>query len=241
MIYILLPAYNEAKNLVKIFKKIEKLPNVKRNITVVIVDDCSLDDTSDLIKKKYKFKYYFLRHKKNKGLSVTLETGFKKIIKISNKNDLIVTLDSDNTHPISIIPKMVKKINNNNDIVIASRFAKGSIVNGVSIYREFLSLGAKFLFKFMHPYKNLNDYTCNFRIYKSKLIREICKNKKFFSNEEFNIAAKIIVFLIHKFKFLKLSEIPFKLSYDYKIGESKMKLTKTIVLTLKLIFNNANK
>ena len=29
MIYILLPAYNEAKNLVKIFKKIEKLPNVK--------------------------------------------------------------------------------------------------------------------------------------------------------------------------------------------------------------------
>ena len=51
MIYILLPAYNEAKNLVKIFKKIEKLPNVKRNITVVIVDDCSLDDTSDLIKK----------------------------------------------------------------------------------------------------------------------------------------------------------------------------------------------
>ena len=241
MIYILLPAYNEAKNLVKIFKKIEKLPNVKKNITVVIVDDCSLDDTSALIKKKYKFKHYFLRHKKNKGLSVTLETGFKKIIKISNKNDLIVTLDSDNTHPISIIPKMVKKINNNNDIVIASRFAKGSIVNGVSIYREFLSLGAKFLFKFMHPYKNLNDYTCNFRIYKSKLIREICKNKKFFSNEEFNIAAKIIVFLIHKFKFLKLSEIPFKLSYDYKIGESKMKLTKTIVLTLKLIFNKANK
>ena len=58
MIYILLPAYNEAKNLVKIFKKIEKLPNVKRNITVVIVDDCSLDDTSDLI-KKYKFKHYF--------------------------------------------------------------------------------------------------------------------------------------------------------------------------------------
>ena len=109
MIYILLPAYNEAKNLIKIFKKIEKLPNVKKIITVVIVDDCSLDNISDLIKKKYKFKYYYLRHKKNKGLSLTLETGFKKIIKISNKNDLIVTLDSDNTHPISIIPKMVKK------------------------------------------------------------------------------------------------------------------------------------
>jgi len=237
MIYILLPSYNEAKNLVKIFKKIEKLPNVKKNITVIIVDDYSFDETYRLLKKKYKFKYYYLKHKKNKGLSLTLETGFKKIIKICNKHDLIVTLDSDNTHPVSIIPKMVKRINKNNDIVIASRFVKGSIVNGVSIYRNFLSLGAKFLFKIMHPYKNLNDYTCNFRIYKSQLIRELCKNKKFFINEEFNITAKIIIYLINRFKYLKLSEIPFKLSYDYKVGTSKINLTKTIILTLKLIFN----
>lgn len=148
-----------------------------------------------------------------------------------------MTLDSDNTHPISIIPKMVKRINKNNDIVIASRFVKGSIVNGVSIYRNFLSLGAKFLFKIMYPYKNLNDYTCNFRIYKSQLIREICKNKKFFINEEFNITAKIIIYLINRFKYLKLSEIPFKLSYDYKVGASKINLIKTIILTLKLIFS----
>ena len=40
---------------------------------------------------------------------------------------------------------------------------------------------------------------------------------------------------------LKLVEVPFKLSYDYKIGESKMKLTKTIILTLDLIFNGTHK
>ena len=236
MIYILLPAYNEYKNLVKIFKKIEKLRNVKKNITVMLVDDCSLDDTTELLKRKYKFKFYYLKHKKNKGLSLTLETGFKKILKVSNKKDVIVTLDSDNTHPISIIPKMIKKINNSDDIVIASRFVKGSTVNGVSLFRELLSLGAKFLFKHFYPYKNLNDYTCNFRAYQIYLIRDLCRNKKFFKNEEFNIAAKILLYLINKFKYLKLSETPFKLSYDYKIGNSKMKLIKTIFLTLGLIF-----
>ena len=37
-------------------------------------------------------------------------------------------------------------------------------------------------------------------------------------------------------KTIKISEIPFTLSYDYKIGQSKMKLTKTILLTLRLLF-----
>ncbi len=241
MIYILLPAYNEFKNLVKIFNKIEKLKNVNKNVTVILVDDHSSDNTPTLLKRKYKFKFYYLRHKKNKGLSLTLETGFKKILKISNKKDFIVTLDSDNTHPITIIPKMIDRINNSDDIVIASRFVKGSKVNGVSLFRQFLSLGAKFLFKRLYPYENLNDYTCNFRAYKIYLIRDLCKNKKFFKNEEFNIAAKILLYLINKFKNLNLSEMPFKLSYDYKIGNSKMKLIKTILLTLSLIFNRSHK
>jgi hypothetical protein len=67
------------------------------------------------------------------------------------------------------------------------------------------------------------------------------KNKTFFKNEDFNIAGKIILFLTNKFRYLKLAEIPFKLSYDYKIGDSKMNLTKTIILTLDLIFNGTHK
>ena len=241
MIYILLPAYNEEKNLIKIFKKIEHLPNAKKNISVVLVDDFSNDETQKLAAKKYNFKLHYIRHKRNKGLSLAMETGFKKIINISYKNDFIVTLDSDNTHPISIIPKMIRNLETSDDIVIASRFVKGSIVNGVSAFRHFLSLGAKFLFKLLYPYRNLNDYTCNFRAYKSELIRELLKNKNFFKNEDFNIAGKIILYLTSKIKFVKLSEVPFKLNYNYKIGDSKMKLTKTIVLTLDLIFNGIRK
>ena len=67
------------------------------------------------------------------------------------------------------------------------------------------------------------------------------QNKKFFKNEEFNIVPKILLYLINKFNYLKLSEMPFKLSYDYKIGNSKMKLIKTILLTLGLIFNRSQK
>ena len=240
MIYILLPSYNEEKNLKKMCQKIERIYK-KIDITIVLVDDCSTDNTILLMKKKYKFNLVYIKHKRNRGLSITMETGFNKILKLGKEKDVVITLDSDNTHPISIIPGMVKKIYNGNDIVIASRFVNTSKIKGVTFWRHFLSVGAKYLFKFFYSYKNLNDYTCNFRAYKFKLIKELLKNKKFFKNEDFNIAGKIILFLTNKFKNLKLVEVPFKLSYDYKIGESKMKLTKTIILTLDLIFNGTHK
>jgi dolichol-phosphate mannosyltransferase len=236
MIYILLPAYNEKRNLVKMFQKIEKICEKINNITVVLVDDFSTDNTILLKNKKYQFKLIYQKHKQNKGLSMTLETGFKTILKKGKREDIVVTLDSDNTHPVSIIPGMIKKIQNGNQVVIASRFVNTSKVNGLTVWRHILSIGAKYLFKSLHPYKNLNDYTCNFRAYKFELIKKILKKKNFFKHEDFNIAAKIILFLINKFKNLKLIEVPFTLSYNYKIGLSKMKLTKTIFLTLRLLF-----
>ena len=236
MNYILLPAFNEKKNLIKIFQKINKICKKIKNITVILVDDCSTDSTILLKNKKYKFRLIYLKHKKNMGLSIAMETGFKLIPKKNKDKDVLVTLDSDNTHPISIIPNMIRKIQNGSDIVIASRFAKSSKVKGLTFWRHFLSIGAKYLFKLFYPQKNLNDYTCNFRAYKMYLIKEILKNKKFFKNEDFNIAAKILLFIIGKYNKLNLLEVPFTLSYNYKIGQSKMKLTKTILLTLRLIF-----
>lgn len=88
----------------------------------------------------------------------------------------------------------------------------------------------------MYPFKNLSDYTCNYRAYRFDCLSKIFKNKKFFKNEDFNIAAKILLFLIKNKKNLKLVELPFTLSYDYKIGQSKMNILKTIFLTLRLIF-----
>ena len=91
---------------------------------------------------------------------------------------------------------MVKKISQGNDIVIASRFVKGSKVIGLSFWRQIMSHGAKLIFKLFYPFKNLNDYTCNFRAYKAQHIKKVLKNKNFFKNEDFNIAAKILLSLI---------------------------------------------
>ena len=233
MIYILLPAFNERKNLEKIFIKLKKLRR-KLKFKVVLIDDCSTDNTKDLIKLKHNFKVIYVKHKINKGLSLTLKSGFKKIAKIAKANDKVITLDSDNTHPINLIKKLNNELEKN-DIVVASRFVKGSKVFGVTLFRSILSFGAKSLFKIFYPHPNLRDYTCNFRGYKFFLIKKILKIENFFENEDFNITSKVIVSLILLVKNLKLSEIAFKLHYDDKIGESKIRLLKSILLTLKIL------
>ena len=235
MIYLILPSYNEEENLVKIFKKINNLKLAKK-IVVVLVDDCSKDNTKKLNHHNYKFKLIYKKHLKNMGLSIALESGFHLIKNKIKKKDYVITMDSDNTHPIKIIPSMIKLMNKkDSDIIIASRFLKSSRVNGLSFFRKYLSIVARFIFSYSFPYKNLKEYTCNFRIYRSQLIKILMKNKKFFKNEDFNIAVKIILYFIKNINSLKINEYPLVLNYHYKIGASKMSVFKNIFLILRLI------
>ena len=235
MIYLILPAYNEEKNLIKVFKKINNL-NLVKKISVVLVDDCSVDNTKFLKDTKNKFKLIYIKHKKNRGLNFALQTGFGIVNKRLKEEDLIITMDSDNTHPIKIIPKMILRMKKKrSDIIIASRFLKSSKVNGLSYFRKLLSLFAKITFTIFFPFKNLKEYTCNFRIYKSFLIKRLMKEKNFFKNEDFSIAVKILIFFIKLNKNLVISEYPLILNYHHKEGQSKMHVTKNIFLTLKLI------
>jgi dolichol-phosphate mannosyltransferase len=235
MIFLILPSFNEEKNLVKIFKKINNLSIIK-NITVILIDDCSTDKTKDIKFKKNKFKIIYKKHAKNMGLSIAMETGFNIVRKKAKRNDLIITMDSDNTHPIKIIPGMINVLKkNNSDIIIASRFLPNSKVKGINFFRKCLSVVGKYAFSYLYPHKNLKEYNCNFRIYRSYLIKKLMKDKKFFKNEDFNITVKILLSLIGNDKNLKISEYPLILNYHYKIGSSKMNILKNILLTLRLI------
>ena len=71
-----------------------------------------------------------------------------------------------------------------------------SKVNGLGYLRKILSILARITFTVFFPFKNLNEYTCNFRVYKSFLIKKLLKEKNFFENEDFSIAAKILIYFI---------------------------------------------
>ena len=113
---IVIPVYNEAKNLQILVPKIYKvLKNIK--FELIIVDDNSSDDTSKILKKFKKKNLHHLVRKKKRDLSKSCIDGFKKA-----KYKDIVVMDGDLQHK----PSDLKKILNifykyNTDVVVGTR------------------------------------------------------------------------------------------------------------------------
>ena len=90
---IVVPAYNEEKNILELIKKIKK--KIK-NPVIVIVDDSIHKKTFNLIKSK-KLKVVYLHRRKKLGRGSAVLTGLKKLIK-NKKIKIFVEMDADLSH-----------------------------------------------------------------------------------------------------------------------------------------------
>ena len=215
---IIVPTYNERKNISKLIIKIYKL--YKSNFDILIVDDNSPDKTLDEViklKKKYKFVKYIKRSKKlgiGSAHKIAILSSYKK------KYDLIITMDSDGTHDPIYIKKMIKNIKKY-DLIITNRFKKKDSLSEWPIHRKFLTKLRFYLISFLLniPLDTSGAYRCyNTKKIKIKDILSAKDNGYSFFWES--------GYLLFKKKY-KIYEIPIKLPYR-TVGSSKMKIRDII-------------
>ncbi len=199
-IAIIIPAYNEHENILILLNKLNKLKYIK---TIIIIDDSSNDLTKQKItKSKIKVKYYKRSKKLGRGSAVLF--GIKKIIKKLSDNDLIVEMDADLSHNPNEISRNIKFfIKNKSDLLISSRYLKGSKIINWGLKRKILSRVSNILAKFFLKVP-VNDYTNGFRIYNKKSAKLILK-KCGRIGEGFIILSEILI-CIHN-SGLKINEI----------------------------------
>ena len=231
MLRIVLPAYNEEAALEKLIVGISvAMQAAGLKYEIIVVNDGSNDRTLEIAKNcGTALPVQVIDHVQNKGLGEALKSGLKRAAELCNSGDVIVTMDADNTHPPDLIPTMISNIEEGHDLVIASRFVTGAKEYGLSLHRKVLSRGASILMRTLFPTKNVKDYTCGYRAYRSAILQNAFASygETFICEKGFNAIVEILLKL--RSHSLKACEVPLLLHYDRKEGASKMPIMKTIL------------
>lgn len=121
-VVVTIPAYNEEKSIGRVITKIKKaMDEAGYKYEILVVDDGSRDTTALTAKNAGAIVY---SHPKNYGLAETFKTELEKCMEMNA--DVVVHIDADGQYLPEEIPKLIKEIENGNDLVLGSRF-KGKI------------------------------------------------------------------------------------------------------------------
>jgi len=242
MIYVIFPAYDEEKVIGPALRALAGAARGQESgYHAVLVDDGSTDRTvaeaqAAVAESGGRLPLTVLRHETNRGLGAGLRTGIYWCLDhAGDDDDVIVTLDADNTHPPALIPALVGKLGERHDLAIASRYRAGAAVRGVPGYRRALSDAGRLVFQVLFPIPGVRDYTCCFRAYRVHLLRrarlawgdDLCTARGF----------EAVMDLLLRLRPLgvRAIEMGFELDYGERAGQSKMKVLHTTRTTLALL------
>lgn len=248
-IYAMLPCYNEGDNIGKLIEKWESQEVVLKakgyELKIIVIDDGSDDNTvkNIILKQKMYENIEIVQHKKNMGLCEATNTAINYFNSNANFDDIMVFMDGDNSHNPKYVVDMLDNINESYDCVICSRYKKRSDIYGLGKDRVVLSNLARLYYKGVLKIKNVEDYTCGYRMYTYNIISKLVNKygNKPLKEKSFACAMELLykIYLVGG----RFIEVPFCLEYNEKSGKSKMKIVKTmyrsVTTSLKLRLQNS--
>jgi len=200
-VVIVLPTYNESENIVELINQIMFLDDYN----IVIVDDSSPDGTgllADNLVQLYKDRIYVIHRTVRGRASAGLE-GFKYALK--EGAEYIVEMDSDFSHPVSLIPTLVD-LCQSYDVAIASKYALGGGSNEDSRLRVLISRGANlYASALLGRGIHIKDWCGGFKCYRASALSKLALDS-FFSHG-YSIGAETLYRL--KLKGSTFTETPY--------------------------------
>ncbi|HTZ11556.1 MAG TPA: polyprenol monophosphomannose synthase [Candidatus Margulisiibacteriota bacterium] len=117
MISVILPTYNESKNIINLMDALFK--NINQPLEIIVVDDDSPDLTWEVAGKYSGGKIKVIRREGERGLATAIRRGLAEA-----SGDIVGWMDADMSMPAEIIPAMLKNLADH-DLVIGSRYVSG--------------------------------------------------------------------------------------------------------------------
>lgn len=212
-ISIIVPTYNESQNIIGILKSIgESIPK-KIPFETIVVDDNSPDGTGGIVEEYVagmreiaNSTVNVIHRRAKRGLSSAILSGIRQAA-----GDTIVVMDSDMSHPPSIIPKLLDALKSRCDLAIASRYTAGGAIEGWNVRRRMLSRTATEVAR-RGLGVDADDPMSGFFAFKRKIIQDL----KFDA-----IGYKMLLEILVKARGASVAEIPYTFT-DRRFGRSKL-------------------
>jgi len=211
---VIVPTYNEAENIRVLIPSVHgALRGYSHEI--IVVDDSSPDGTAEAAEELAEdFPVRVLVRNGKLGLASAILYGFKKA-----RGEILGVIDADLQHPPEYIGRFVEKVNEGYDIVIGSRYVEGGRIEGWSLKRRIISMGAIMLAKPLAF--NVKDPMSGYFFLKKHVIEDV----------DFNLTGyKLLLEILVKGKYDKVVEIPY-IFRNRVNGKSKLKIKEILEYT----------
>ena len=214
-ISVIIPTYNEAKNLPQLVDEIATaFQTTDHRYEVVIVDDDSPDKTWKIAEELgTQYPVRVIRRTKESGLATAVVRGITK-----STADKLVVMDGDGQHPPERILDLVNRLNAN-DIVIGSRFVEEGSVSDFGLIRRCMSWLANILAILCFPtLRSVKDLQSGFFAIRRSVVNDVTLRP---------IGYKILIEILVRGEYENLTEIGYEFE-ERKKGDSNISVRTVI-------------
>lgn len=221
-VLMIIPAYNEEKNILETVKKVKSYKKIK--LDYIVINDGSRDNTEEVLTKN---KINHIRLINNSGIGAAVQTGY--LYAKRNDYDIAIQFDGDGQHDINYVDRLINAVDKEGyNMAIGSRF--------VGNESEFKSSGARrigikvlsFVLKVLTG-KKIKDMTSGYRAVDKNLIN------LFAESYDFEYPEPITNLIIIKKKY-RVKEVPVKM-HERKFGKSSINVYKSVYYMISVCLN----
>ena len=233
-LFVLIPVLNEAGNIPRLADALRNLSTKLKNefdVCVLMVDDGSRDNTSQLAKQsaiESGIQLNVLRHETNQGPGKAFATGFCHLSSLVKENDLVLTMEGDNTSRVELLEQMLVRLAEGFDAVFASPYTYGGKIINTSTYRIFLSSVANLFIKELLGIHGILTVSSFFRLYRVPALKKLqaTYGPEIVERRGFECMVEMTMKMMNLQ--ITISEVPMVLDTRARVGKSRMKIAKTI-------------
>lgn len=171
MTSVVLPCFNEEA---RILPTLERIVGFLRGrpgpSEIIVVDDGSVDRTSDVVRERFGAAVRVLRHETNHGKGFAVREGI-----FASQGELALFSDADLSTPIEEVAKLEAKAGEGFDVVVASRVVPGARILAPQTARRRLSgLVFRSLVRGL-GLSTLHDTQCGFKLLRRATVEPILR------------------------------------------------------------------